>query len=364
MKKTLIILTILAAIGFGLEKTFSAAQYDEKDIRMEAIMNSTQFENGKFKNDEPWIQPGFGAMLRSMKKFFFEGNERTPKIKIPTMPANISHFNQTAKDQMNSTWVGHSSLLINLNGYKILTDPVYEKKLSIVGPTRYSGDVPLEVDELPEIDVVIISHNHYDHLNKTTIKKIQNRVKLFLTTLGVGAELEGWGVPREKIVELDWWDEYQVNEELMIAATPSQHFSGRGLSDRNKTLWASWVLYGPTHKIYFSSDSGYFDGFKKIGQKYGPFDLTFIECGAYNKNWHHIHMFPEESVQAHLDVRGKLMHPIHWGTFNLSTHAWFDPMERATVAAEKHGVQLATPIVGETLILDEYIPSKKWWEHR
>lgn len=184
---------------------------------------------------------------------------------------------------------------------------------------------------------------------------------MFVVPLGVGAELTGWGVSQGKIVEFDWWQEFETGTGLKIAATPAQHFSGRGLSDRDKTLWVSYVIRGPRHKIFFSGDSGYFDGFKQIGEKYGPFDMTFIECGAYNQKWHHIHMFPEETVQAHLDLRGKILHPIHWGTFNLSLHPWYEPMQRVVQAAESVNVKTALPVVGETTILGGRIPDRRWW---
>jgi L-ascorbate metabolism protein UlaG (beta-lactamase superfamily) len=251
--------------------------------------------------------------------------------------------------------------MINIDGYKIMTDPVFEKSVSFFGPTRYNGEVPLEIENLPMIDVVIISHNHYDHLNKSSIEMLNEKTEKFIVPLSVGAELEDSGVPRDKIIELDWWDEYRVNNNLLIVATPAQHFSGRGLTDRDETLWASWVVKAPNHKIYFSGDSGYFDGFKQIGEKYGPFDITFLETGAYNEKWHHIHMYPEETVQAHIDLQGNVLHPIHWATFNLSLHTWYDPMERLTKSAESLGVLAATPVVGETTILGEYIPTNKWW---
>jgi L-ascorbate metabolism protein UlaG (beta-lactamase superfamily) len=242
-----------------------------------------------------------------------------------------------------------------------MTDPVFEKSVSFFGPSRYNGDVPLDTTQLPEVDVVIISHNHYDHLNKSSIQILSKKTGKFIVPLAVGAELEDSGVPREKIIELDWWEEYRVDDQLMIVATPAQHFSGRGLTDRDETLWASWVIKALNHKIYYSGDSGYFDGFKQIGEKYGPFDMTFLETGAYNEKWHHIHMFPEETVQAHVDLGGDVLHPIHWATFNLSLHTWYDPMERLTKAAEELEVTAATPIVGETTIYGEYIPTNKWW---
>jgi L-ascorbate metabolism protein UlaG (beta-lactamase superfamily) len=163
-------------------------------------------------------------------------------------------------------------------------------------------------------------------------------------------------------VELDWWQEYQVDQNLMIAATPAQHFSGRGIFDRNETLWASWVIQTPFHNIFFSGDSGYFGGFKQIGENYGPFDITFIECGAYGKSWPKVHMFPEQTVQAHQDLKGKVLHPIHWGTFNLALHPWYEPMVRLATVADSKNVMIATPIIGETTVYGSNIRSARWWE--
>ncbi|MCP4220198.1 MAG: hypothetical protein GY765_36540 [bacterium] len=300
-------------------------------------------------------------MPSTLWKFIFGGEERSPAGDLPIKKVDVSHFNRTGGQQLNATWLGHSSVMINLDGYKIMTDPVLQKRVSIVGPSRYNGEVPLDAGALSDIDVIIISHNHYDHLNKYTIQKLKGKTKLFIVPLGVGAQLRKWGVAESKIVELDWWDEYQVHQDLKIAATPTQHFSGRSLSDRDSTLWASFAVIGPKHKVFFSGDSGYFDGFKKIGETYGPFDMTFMECGAYNERWHHIHMYPEETVQAHLDVKGKVLHPIHWGTFNLSLHAWYEPMQRFTKAAAAAGVRTATPIAGDTVVYGQYMGTEKWW---
>jgi L-ascorbate metabolism protein UlaG (beta-lactamase superfamily) len=171
-----------------------------------------------------------------------------------------------------------------------------------------------------------------------------------------------WGVPQGKIVELNWWQEYRFDQKLMVAATPAQHFSGRGITDRNKTLWASWVIAAPYHKLFYSGDSGYFGEFKKIGAKYGPFDMTFIECGAYGKSWPLVHMFPEQTVQAHMDLKGIVLHPIHWATFNLALHPWYEPMVRLTAAANSQNVKIATPMVGETTVFRMRIPAARWWE--
>jgi len=274
----------------------------------------------------------------------------------------LSRFNNKGSDQLNVTWLGHSSLMINIDGYKILTDPVFEKRVSIFGPTRFNGDVPLDIRLIPKIDAVIISHDHYDHLNKYTVQRLIDKSNKFVVPLAVGSLLIDWGVPPGKIVELDWWQEHRIDHNLMVAATPAQHFSGRGITDRNKTLWASWVIKTPFHKIFFSGDSGYFGGFSQIGDKYGPFDMTFIECGAYGEGWPKVHMFPEQTVQAHLDLKGKVLHPIHWGTFNLAMHPWYEPMARLTTAANSKNVKTATPIVGETTVFAGRIPSARWWE--
>lgn len=329
---------------------------------MNKIEGSAQYKEGKFKNYNDWEQPSFGEYFTTTWDFIFGGDQRTPDTLLPRKAVDLRHFTNTGRDQLNVTWLGHSSLMINIDGYKIITDPVFEKSVSFFGPSRYNGDVPVDTTQLPQVDVVIISHNHYDHLNKSSIEILNNKTGKFIVPLAVGAELEECGVPREKIVELDWWEEYKVDEQLMIVATPAQHFSGRGLTDRDETLWASWVVKAPIHTIYFSGDSGYFETFKKIGKKYGPFDMTFLETGAYNEKWHHIHMFPEETVQAHLDLGGKILHPIHWATFNLSLHSWYDPMERLIKAADSLAVTTATPIVGETTIYGEYIPTNNWWE--
>ncbi len=294
--------------------------------------------------------------------FLFTRNHRTPDTELPVKRVDLSDFNNKNSVQLNVTWLGHSSLMINIDGYKILTDPVFEKRISIFGPTRFNGEVPLDIQQIPQVDAVIISHDHYDHLNKYSVQRLIEKSNRFIVPLAVGVLLMDWGVPRDKIVELDWWQEYRLDQNVMVAAAPAQHFSGRGITDRNKTLWSSWVIKTPFHNLFFSGDSGYFDGFKQIGDKYGPFDMTFMECGAYGEGWPRVHMFPEQTVQAHLDLKGILLHPIHWGTFNLALHPWYEPMVRLTDAAKSKNLKTATPVVGETTVYDGRIPSARWWE--
>lgn len=362
IKKSSIALVLILITSMFLAQSCSSASYSTEDIKMEKIEKSQQYENGKFVNLNPEPDLNFGKMLPIMWDFLFTGNDRKPDVDIPRQEINFEQIKNSKNDELKITWVGHSSQIINIDGKIILTDPVFENKTVFMGPSRYNGDVPLNMDEIPEIDLVLISHNHYDHFNSNTLEELNNKTKMFLVPLMVGAQLEKLGIPREKITELDWWDEVKPFENFMVAFTPTQHFSGRGLFDRNETLWGSFVVEGPYHKIYFSGDSGYFEGFKEIGNKYGPFDYTLMECGAYNEKWHYVHMFPEESVQANIDLKGKVMQPMHWGTFDLALHAWYDPMVRVVKAADSLGVKISTPIIGETITVNENLITERWWE--
>ena len=362
MKLSTMILIVVILVGILFGQSCSSATYSTEDVKMDKINKSKQYNDKKFINYKPSPDWGFFKMLPMMWDFLVTNNDRKPDRELPTKKVDFSQITEANSDELKVTWVGHSSQIINIDGKIVLTDPIFENQTAFMGPSRYNGDVPLNIDELPEIDLVLISHNHYDHLNSYTIEKIHPKVKQFIAPLLVGAELEKMGVPREKIIELDWWEEITLFDELLIVFTPTQHFSGRGLFDRDETLWGSYVIQGRHHKIYFSGDSGYFKGFKEIGDKYGPFDYTFMECGAYNEKWYFVHMFPEETAQAQIDLRGKIMQPIHWGTFDLALHSWYDPMKRVAEAADSLGIKLSTPIVGETITIDENLKTTRWWE--
>ena len=361
--KLKIILSIITAIAIlQCINTDTPVVSDSDHTLPSKVAGSPQYKDGKFNGMGNALNMSFRDVASTTWDFLFTSNRRTPDAELPVKPADLTYFNNEANDQLNVTWLGHSSLMINIDGYKILTDPVFEKRISILGPTRFNGDVPLDIQQIPKIDAVIISHDHYDHLNKYSVQHLIDKSDTFIVPLAVGARLVDWGVPRDKIVELDWWQERLLDQNLMVVATPAQHFSGRGITDRNKTLWASWVIKTPFHKVFFSGDSGYFSGFKQIGDKYGPFDMTFIECGAYGEGWPKVHMFPEQTAQAHLDLKGIVLHPIHWATFNLALHPWYEPMVRLTAAANYRSIKIATPVVGETTVYDMRITAKRWWE--
>jgi L-ascorbate metabolism protein UlaG (beta-lactamase superfamily) len=327
------------------EENFDSVDSIEKNMKTSVNMSARDFAS-------------------STIEFFMGGKDRVPKTELPVKGVDLSLFTSRKNDVLNVSWIGHSSLMINIDGHRILTDPVFARRVSIAGPTRFNGDAPVDIDDVPEVDAVVISHDHYDHLNRYSVQRLSARTARFVVPAGVAARLVKWGIPEKKIVELSWWESFSFDSRLKMISTPVQHFSGRGLFDRNKTLAASWIIQTPEHNIFFSGDSGYFPGFREIGDSYGPFDMTFIECGAYNKAWSTVHMFPEQTVQAHLDLRGGVLHPIHWATFNLSTHPWYEPMERLTEAAVAAGVSIATPVIGDTTQLGRYVPNTRWWNQK
>lgn len=331
--------------------------------RLRNINLSNNFAKGKFVNQIPTSMEMSAKTMLSVLIEFIKG---TPNGK-PNKPIAMELLDPLLMQNNKPaqiTWFGHSSFLLQINGIIVLLDPMLGKSPSPFpqwGGKRYSKHLPIDIEALPPIDIVLISHDHYDHLDYGSIMKLKDKVKQFFVPLGVGVHLERWGVAQEKIKEHDWWDEFEV-EGLHLASTPARHFSGRSLNDRNATLWCSWVIIAQQTKIFFSGDSGYGPHFAEIGKKYGPFDLTLMECGQYDERWSAIHMLPEETVQAHLDVQGKIMIPIHWGAFTLALHAWTDPVERALKAAKERNVAIATPKIGEIVSIgSSEFPSSAWW---
>lgn len=331
------------------------------DLEHSTQNTEAAIRSGPFRNHARVTRAGFLKSLRIMWRFMFDKPKNTrPNVDIPVQTLTRRQL-QDAPDR-SLFRLGHSTILLKLQGGFWLTDPVFSERASPVqwaGPKRFHLP-PIGIVELPPIKGVILSHDHYDHLDYAAIMALADKVEIFLTPLGVGDRLIEWGIPAGKVRQLDWWQSTEV-DGLQFAATPAQHFSGRGLNDGNATLWASWVIVDDEKRIFFSGDTGYFDGFKRIGEQYGPFDLTLMETGAYNDNWPGVHMQPEETLQAHLDLRGRWLLPIHNGTFDLSMHAWFEPFDRIVALAAQHGVALTTPKMGEMVNLAEVHRGDRWW---
>ena len=327
-------------------------------------VTSAPYEGSKFHNTAPRKPMSFSDTAALWVRFFTEKKvDTTPDINIPLRLVTRTDLDALSRDKLHIVKLGHSSILLKVYGEYWLIDPVFSDRASpfqFMGPKRFHQP-PISLEDLPSIDKVLISHNHYDHLDKASIKALRDKAQEFLVPKGVDGDLLDWGVEANKIITFDWWQELQTSQGL-VAFTPTQHFSGRGMGDGNATLWGSWVIKTPQESIFFSGDSGYFAGFKEIGDKYGPFDLTMVETGAYDKDWADIHMKPEESVQAHIDLQGKVMMPIHNGTFDLAFHTWHDPFDRVAVEAERREVTLSTPEFGRIFSITDLPPLIPWWK--
>lgn len=324
---------------------------------------SPQSAGGRFRNitPKPADMPAPGAKV--MWDFFFN----KPAGTVPPAPLPIRTLTRAeleAAPERSLYRLGHSTVLMKLRGGWWLTDPVFSERaftVQFIGPKRFHAP-PIALTDLPPIRGVILSHDHYDHLDRATIKALAQRAGVFLSPLGVGDRLVAWGGPADKVRQLDWWQSVEI-EGLRLTATPAQHFSGRGLRDGNRTLWASWVIEDSALRVFFSGDTGYFDGFLEIGRRYGPFDLTLMETGAYNANWPYVHMHPEQTVQAHQDLRGQWLIPIHNGTFDLAMHVWDEPFERVLEVGVERNIRIATPMMGERIDMNAPHAGERWWRN-
>lgn len=322
---------------------------------------SSRKVDGRFQNALPRPRLGLWEGLKLTLSFFFRKPPNTvPDRAIPVKPLTRAQLD--AAPDASAYRLGHSTVLLKLRGRYWLTDPVFSLRASPVqwaGPQRFHAP-PIAIDDLPPIAGVILSHNHYDHLDRAAVLRLDARTERFITPLGVGDQLIRWGIDASKVQQLDWWQATEMHG-LHLTATPAQHFSGRGVSDGDRSLWASWVIRDDTLRVFFSGDSGYFDGFKAIGDALGPFDLTMIETGAYDPRWAFVHMLPEQTLQAHLDLRGRCLLPIHNGTFDLAMHAWDDPFHRITALATASDVALALPPMGARVDLRAPAGIEPWW---
>jgi len=327
----------------------------------DAVEASPQQRNGKFHNVAPREAPGLAKTLAIAWRILTQKPATTvPREPIPLQLLSAAQLAQAPDASLFR--LGHSTLLLKLGGELWLTDPVFSERASPfqwIGPKRFHAP-PIGIDELPPIKGVILSHDHYDHLDHAAIMKLAPKVEVFVTPLGVGDRLIAWGIDRAKVRQLDWWQETTV-QGVRLVATPAQHFSGRGFTDGDKTLWASWVILADGLRLFFSGDTGYHADFKTIGERLGPFDVTLLETGAYDAQWPDVHMQPEQTLQAHRDLNGRWLMPVHNGTFDLAMHAWHEPFDRIEALAAAAGVALATPAMGERLSLRQPRPGRRWW---
>tara|TARA_B110000093_G_scaffold3278_1_gene3236 strand:+ start:367 stop:1512 length:1146 start_codon:yes stop_codon:yes gene_type:complete len=360
----LVIFTILIFIFLNVSPVFGASP-DKNSKKI--IENSENFIEGKFRN----IKTTYTNFRTSEKKATLMDWFSPPKDKNPLNPLPTIKFIGKDLAEGKFVWLGHSTVLMKTEGLVVMTDPVFNRasplpsfnsksKSNFFNGKPFIFENPVVIDDLPKVDVVIISHDHYDHLDSKAIKDLSNQVDQFFVPLGVGAHLERWGVNKNRITEYDWYDSKDY-KNIKFTFAPSLHFSGRGVTNGNSTLWGSWMIKSKTLSAYFSGDGGYSETFKKLGNEYGPFDIAFIENGAYNVDWSNVHMFPDEAVQASIDLKAEVLFPIHWSKFDLSVHPWDEPIIRITKEAEKKNVNIATPMIGEVFELSS-IPKKPWWE--
>jgi L-ascorbate metabolism protein UlaG (beta-lactamase superfamily) len=344
-------------------KSLGARAAGDRLARMTA---SPRWAGGGFRNLHP-IPPGLrdrSVARPTLSEFLRSGSTRTPPGPLPSADPRPA-WARAPDSGLRATWLGHSTVLIEIDGHRVLTDPVWGARASpsrLIGPKRFQP-VPLRLRQMPEVDVVLISHDHYDHLDYPTIHALARHSAVpFVTSLGVGAHLQAWGVAPERITELDWWESHRVpGTGLTVTAAPSQHFSGRGLKDRNATLWSSLAVRGPRHAVFFSGDTGLTTEYTAIRDRLGPFDLVMLEVGAYHPSWGDIHLGPRNALEAHALLGSGAFLPVHWGTFSLAMHAWDEPAETLLALGAARGVPLVMPRLGEAVEPAQVEAVSPWW---
>ena len=359
----IITLVVIAVLVFGIYIFLQQPQFGKRPSgeSLKRIEASANYKSAQFQNLNPTPQlTGGVSMFKVMREFFFNKDKRNvPANRLPSKKTDLLNLNPT---ENLLVWFGHSSYFMQLDGKTFLVDPVFSGHASPIRFTTksFEGSDVYSVDDMPSIDFLVLTHDHYDHLDYDTIVKLKPKVKTVITALGVAAHLKRWGYQQEIIHESDWHQEHQFGD-IRFNATPARHFSGRTFK-RNVSLWLSFVLTTQTTKIYIGGDSGYDSHFKAIGEKYGPFDLAILEDGQYNPYWRYIHMMPEEVVQASQDLSAAMLLPVHWGKFSLSLHAWDEPITRVVKEAKQKGVPVLHPMIGETVYLDRVNSFSEWWK--
>jgi L-ascorbate metabolism protein UlaG (beta-lactamase superfamily) len=334
-------------------------------LRLERMQASLRWLGGAFRNVHP-VLPGLrdlSAPRPTLTEFLCGGNRRVPSGPLPSLNP-LEPWAKPPGSGLRATWLGHSTVLLEIGGLRLLTDPVWGPRASpsrLAGPKRFQP-VPVALKRMPPVDLVLLSHDHYDHLDYPTVRELARTGVPFVTSLGVGAHLEAFGVRPELITELDWWESHRLpNADLTVTAAPSQHFSGRGLKDRNATLWSSFAIHAPRHRVFFSGDTGLTPEYAAIRERLGPFDLVLLEVGAFHPAWGDIHLGPANALEAHALLGGGAFLPVHWGTFSLALHAWDEPAETLFAQAPQRGVPLLMPRLGEPVEPAHAPTVVPWW---
>ncbi|MDH0864454.1 MBL fold metallo-hydrolase [Mitsuaria sp. GD03876] len=354
---------MLAVSVAGLVSGCTALGGKLDGARLDAATQSPQWQGTRFVDPQPLWADASGAWQDLL--FGPATPDATPHVPVAVDANAAERLRSPPSSGLRLTWFGHSSMLLEIDGLRVLIDPLFSERASPVawaGPKRWYAP-PATLDDIAAagpVDAVLISHDHYDHLDQGAIAGMAGWSTRFIVPLGVGAHLERWGVPATRIVELDWWQETALRG-VRLVATPARHRSGRGLGGGNRTLWAGWAVVGPAHRAWYSGDTGFHDGLAEIGRRLGPFDLTMIEAGQYNPLWPDTHLGPEHAVLAHQQVRGRTMVPVHWGLIQEAPHPWIEPVERALAAAACAAVDVATPRPGQSIEPPFDTARERWW---
>ncbi len=365
LKFAVLIIVLLLAGGALFMALWPSFGGKVEGARLARAQTSPHFSDGKFANVIPQSSTEPGQAWDYIKRQFGGDEQRHPPSAIPVVPIEPAFFQAGPSDGLRAIWLGHASVYVEIDGYRVLLDPVlsdFASPIQGIGPERFHPS-PVDLEALPKIDAVLISHDHYDHMDMTTIRHLAANGAHFYVPLGAGAHLERWDVPADQFTELEWGEAANLGS-LQIISTEARHYSGRGILDHKDTFWTSWSLVGPAHRAFYSGDTGFSDHFQKIGTQYGPFDLSLIKIGAYGPGaaWEDIHMSAQDAVRAHVALGAERMLPVHWGTFNLGFHDWDEPIRLTKAAAAEQGVALVTPRVGEVVTSGEVFISTDWWE--